>query len=433
MVRDLGIVGVLVLFVNVVFLVPYLQAQHDVGLHRTLGAVYAWVPNAVSFLASPTHVQEWLVSIVPGLQEKVGEAKAYLFPGWLTLLLAGLALARRRDGEPSPPLSAETSPGVPLSLKLLDGLILLVALAALWIHVEEGIRWNLGGIKITAHDATRAFVALGALILVRLAVSRLRSFAFAGPLRRLRDAVGRFFEARMGVDAGFYVFLAVLSVWLCLGPDFILYKVLYRILPGFDLIRVPSRLGILTLLALGVLAAFGLEHLARTLKAPRAAWAGTAAVLLLLGEMAAFPLDARPYTVDLPAIDRELASRPRPFAAVGLPVPDPTNAAQSARLHSHVMIHSMAHWQPMVNGYSGIVPPRHQRLFMILTAFPDTTSLRELEELGVGYAVLHRGFYSDEDWERVVARAAEFPDRLRLEAETDDGRLYSLPAAEPLP
>jgi len=68
---------------------------------------------------------------------------------------------------------------------------------------------------------------------------------------------------------------------------------------------------------------------------------------------------------------------------------------------------------------------------MILSAFPDTASLRELEELGVGYAVLHRDFYSEEDWQRVLERTAAFPDRLRLEAETDDGRLYSLPRAAP--
>jgi hypothetical protein len=156
---------------------------------------------------------------------------------------------------------------------------------------------------------------------------------------------------------------------------------------------------------------------------------GAATVALLVGELAAFPLGARDYGIEVPAIDRALAERPRPFAVVGFPVPDPTNATQSARLHSHYMLHSMAHWQKMVNGYSGIVPPRHQRLFMILTAFPDVASLRELEELGVGYAVLHREFYSAEDWNRVVARAAELPDRLRLEAETEDGRLYSLPAA----
>jgi hypothetical protein len=118
---------------------------------------------------------------------------------------------------------------------------------------------------------------------------------------------------------------------------------------------------------------------------------------------------------------------------VELPVADPGDAARSARLHSHYMLHSTRHWQPMVNGYSGIVPPRHERLFRILTAFPDTASLQELERLGVGYAVLHRGFYSDADWARVVERAAAFPERLRLEAETTDGRLYALPAARLTP
>jgi hypothetical protein len=33
----------------------------------------------------------------------------------------------------------------------------------------------------------------------------------------------------------------------------------------------------------------------------------------------------------------------------------------------------------------------------------------------------------------VVARAAEFPDGLRIEAETEDGRLYALPAAATRP
>ena len=433
MLRDLGIVGIGLLAVNVVFLVPYLRAQHDVGLHRTIGAVYDWAPNAVSFLASPAHVQEWLLSLVPSLQAKVADAKAYLFPGWITLLLAGLAFGRRRgagDGA-APPATAASTPAAPLWLKLLDGLVVLVALAALAIHVEGGVRWTVGDATITARNANRAFVVLGVLVVLRLAVARLSPFAFAPPLARMRDGVRRFFEARMGLDAGFYVVLALLSTWACLGPEFLLYKVLYRVLPGFDLIRVPSRLGILTLLALGVLAAFGLERVIRGLKAPRGAWVGTAAVVLLVAELAAFPLDARPYGIDVPAIDRELAARPRPFAAVGFPVPDPTDATQSARVHSYFMLHSMEHWQPLVNGYSGIVPPRHQRLFMILTAFPDTASLRELEELGVGYAVLHREFYSDDEWERVVARATEFPDRLHLEAETDDGRLYSLPAARP--
>ena len=115
----------LYLGVNVVFLIPYLRAQQDVGLHRTIGAVYDWVPNAVSFLASPTHVQEWLLSLVPSLQAKVADAKAYLFPGWITLVLAGLAFAHRR-GEPGTETpTPQTGPRAPRWLKLLDGLVVL--------------------------------------------------------------------------------------------------------------------------------------------------------------------------------------------------------------------------------------------------------------------------------------------------------------------
>ena len=39
----------------------------------------------------------------------------------------------------------------------------------------------------------------------------------------------------------------------------------------------------------------------------------------------------------------------------------------------------------------------------------------------------------DAEWARVLERAAAFPDRLHLEAETSDGRLYALTRARPRP
>ena len=431
---DLGVAGALLLGVNVVFLVPYLRAQHDVGLHRTLGAVYDWAPNAVSFLAAPTHAQQWLLSLAPGLREKVEGARAYLFPGWITLALAAVAVfarsGRRRATETTADASvalAEVAQGASTRRSSSSRVVALV------IRVSDGIDWKIGSLSLTARTSGRAFALLGILAVTRLLLARLRPFAFAPALRRARDAFRRTVEARVGLDAGFYVVLALLSLWACLGPGYVLYTTLYRLLPGFDLIRVPSRLFVLTLLALAVLAAKGLDRLIAPLAGQRRAAAGGAVVLLLTAELAAFPLETRPYTLDLPAIDRELAARPRPFTVVELPVADPGNATQSARLHSHYMLHSMAHWQPMVNGYSGIIPPRHERLFRILTAFPDTASLRELETLGVRYAVVHREFYDEAEWARFLERAAALPDRLRLEAETSDGRLYSLVAAPPRP
>ena len=83
--------------------------------------------------------------------------------------------------------------------------------------------------------------------------------------------------------------LGLVSLWATLGPGFGLYAVLYRVVPGFDLVRVPSRFATLTLLALAVLAAFGLERLSR--RWPRLA---PLALVLVLGEFWLAPLDARP-------------------------------------------------------------------------------------------------------------------------------------------
>jgi len=337
--RDVGIVGVLLLALNLPFALPYFRVQREQGLRRTIGAVYDWVPNAASFLASPSYVDQALLSLVPPVARAVADAKAYMFPGWLTLLLlAALLLPRRREGEGAP---------------------------------------------------------------------------------------------RPAGDLGFYAVLAALSLWASLGPPFGLYAALYHLLPGFDLIRVPSRLAILTELALALLAGAGASRLLDRLRPPLRGWAGGALVLLLAAEFAT-PLNAPVYPIEVGEVDRWLAAQPKPFVAAELPVAPPTDAVASARLHSHYMLHSMLHWQPIVNGYSGFVPPRHEMLFDQLTRFPDEGSVRALEALGVNYVVLHRADYGEERYAKAVADAqALFPTRLIVVHDAPDGCVYSVRFAKP--
>ena len=342
LVRDVGVAGLLLLALNLPFLVPYFRVQRELGLRRTIGAVYDWVPNAASFLASPTHVDQALLSLAPPLERAVADAKAYMFPGWLPLLLVGALLfsVRRRSEDASRP-----APGAGL---------------------------------------------------------------------------------------GYYGLLAGLSLWASLGPPFGLYTALYKLLPGFDLIRVPSRLAILTLLAVAILAGAGVGRLVERVRPAARVSVGAALVLLLAGEFAQFPLKAPAYAIEVGEVDRWLASRPKPFVAAELPVAPPSDAIGSARYHSHYMLHSMLHWQKLVNGYSGFVPPRHEALFDQLTRFPDEGSVRALEKLGVNYVVLHRGDYGEERFAKAVAAAqALFPTRLVLEHETSDGRVYSVRFAQP--
>jgi hypothetical protein len=216
----------------------------------------------------------------------------------------------------------------------------------------------------------------------------------------------------MGLEAGYYVFLVLFSFWIALGPGFGLYAALYRLLPGFDFVRVPSRFTLLTLLGLAVLAGVGFEGCLGAVRASRRRLLATAGTVVLLAELAAFPLAA--------------PRRSGPFAIVELPVPDPRDAVRSARRHSLYMLHSTAHWQGLVNGYSGFTPPGHDALFRKLVNFPDEASVDALEQLGVRYAVIHRDGYREDEWERVKERLRLFGDRLRLEAEEDDGLAYSL-------
>ena len=348
--RDLGIRGSLLLAPSVLVFVPYAIVQRDVGLRRTLDH---WTVTASSFLASPSHVHQWLLSFFPNA--RINEtADAYLFPGFLPIVLAMLAFARVRDR---------------------------------------------------------------------------------------RHAIV------------FYALLTALSVWLTLGPPIGLWPLVYW-LPGLNFIRVPSRFMLLAILGLAVLSGFGCEVVARAFqardrggdtegialltghedtKAP--SWLhsdrrlAVAMGVLLLAEFAAFPLGLDPYRVEIPAIDRWLATQPKPFVVAEVPLPSPNDLGAWERRHTYFMLHSTAHWQKTVHGYSGLRLPLHVELYDQLTRFPDEQSLASLSRLGVTYVVVHTDWYDSDDRAEIDARLNQFSHRLRLAHTDGEGRAYALVSA----
>ncbi len=213
--------------------------------------------------------------------------------------------------------------------------------------------------------------------------------------------------------------LAFLTFWLALGPPFGLYRLSYALIPGFDLIRVPSRFFLLTLTALSALAALGVDRVRR----PSLAWA---LVLLAAVECVPLPREGARDPIVTPPIDVWLASRPRPFRVLELPVPPPDNSVRQARFHSEYMIHGAAHWQPMVNGYSSLVPPRHEKLYAELHQFPTEAGLTELERLGVKYVVVHTEMYQPDRWAEKERDLAQFAGRVRLLRVEGEGRAYEI-------
>lgn len=239
-------------------------------------------------------------------------------------------------------------------------------------------------------------------------------------------ALGHGWRARLRLNSGvFYLLLAILAVWLFLPPPVGLWPHLYA-LPVMNFIRVPSRFMILAMLALGVAMGAGFDRVVGGARPPIRMAAAVVVGMLLLAEYASLPLYNVPFAVEIPAIDRWLDTQPKPFAIAEVPVPSPRNLGAYERQQTMAMLHSTAHWQKTVHGYSGIRPALHQRLNLELTMFPDETSLRSLRELGVRYVVVHEEMYPPERRAEIEARYARHAGELRLEKIEGPGRIYTI-------
>jgi hypothetical protein len=95
-VRDLGLSGALLLTPAILVAFPYRRVQVAMGLRRTLDD---WAINWGSFLASPAHLPTFLLSLVSHADVN-DHAGAYLFPGYLPLILAAAAVLLWRRPAP---------------------------------------------------------------------------------------------------------------------------------------------------------------------------------------------------------------------------------------------------------------------------------------------------------------------------------------------
>ena len=90
------------------------------------------------------------------------------------------------------------------------------------------------------------------------------------------------------------------------------------------------------------------------------------------------------------------------------------------------MLHSTAHFQKTVHGYSGWRTSFHSQLYREMQFFPDETTVASLSNLGVTYIVVHTDLYPPGEWNRIEERLREFSSRLRLEHVEGAGRVYAL-------
>ena len=323
-IRDFGIPGALLLVPAMLVWIPYRRAQVEMGLRRSLEN---WTVTPESFAASPSHFHQWVVSLFT--DARVNEAaSAYLFPGYLPVVLALIAI-----------------------------------------------------------------VPAGAA--------------------RIRDR-------RMC----FYALLALVSVLLFISPPLSLWPAVYW-LPVLNFIRATSRFMILTTLAIAVLAAYGFDRLTMKLPSRARTVAALTAGALLLGEFSAHPFQGVDHRFEVPAIDRWLDTQPKPFVVAELPTPSPRQSGPFERHQTRAMLHSSAHWQRTIHGYSGLRSAKLDEATMALTRFPDEDSLKALRDLGVTHVVVHSELYSPEQWTMIEGRLASIP-QLQLVRIEGSGQAYRL-------
>jgi hypothetical protein len=421
-VKDLGVAGVALLVPAVLVTLPYLAVQREMQLRRSLEDASTWAVSAVSFLASPTHVHEFILSRLTNRRIN-DEAWAFLFPGYLPLLLSIAAFVPfRRAVSSARPFygSAWTRAALVLEATALAALAIFVYVAA-----AGPIRWRIADwTLLTVRDAVRPAAVLALAVAARVAMRRRAPVSLAARINRWRDRTRTWRELRRCDPRVLYGLLAIGTLWLSASAPIGLWPAVYW-LPGFNFIRVASRFTLLGVMCLAVLAGFGFDRCAARLTPRRRTIAAAAVCALLVGEFADVPLETLPYRVQPPSADAWLDRQPKPFSVAEVPVPTAHEGGEERR-QTAFMLHSMAHWQRTVHGYSGLRPALHYELFRQLRVFPDEISLGRLSALGVDYVVVHVDLYPPGEWPAVDERLRQFEKVLKLVYSDETARVYAL-------
>ena len=225
---------------------------------------------------------------------------------------------------------------------------------------------------------------------------------------------------RVGVA---YLALVFAAVWASFGPDAGLYSLLHATVPGMSLLRAPARLGILAVFAMAVLAGFAVAHWSQ-----RRRWLPVVLVLLLVGELGvktaewgwpSWPLKTVP---PVSAAYRRLAELPR-GVLVEFQFP---YVSSNYHNHAKAMFWSAYHWQPLVNGYSDVIPPDFHEIALPINGFPDPESFAIMRARQVRYVLWHADDYRGRPLEIVSERIARYEEQLKPIMRTPDIWLYEI-------
>lgn len=216
--------------------------------------------------------------------------------------------------------------------------------------------------------------------------------------------------------------LAVVGVVLSLGPATDVYRWLYAWVTPLQGLRAAARFGYLYLVAVALLAAYGLAWIQQRLPPgrPRAAVA-VVALGLVTAEAWSAPIHTVPFD-GVPGIYRQLADASEPVVLVEMPFYPPEAFFQNGEY----VLNSTAHWRPLMNGYSGYMPDSYRARAPYFWYFPESRALDRLKVEGATHVMVHLERYPPHEVE-AIQRVMNDQDVLRLIAtDTRGHRLYKV-------
>jgi hypothetical protein len=217
--------------------------------------------------------------------------------------------------------------------------------------------------------------------------------------------------------------LLLLASWLLsLGPRLYLapdqpaglnatlpYAWLYALIAGFKALRAPARFDALVMLALAVLAGYGVASVKQRAAKSRQEEGLLAACCLLLVTLESWAWPAThvepvPVGNQVPPVYRWLAQQPE-TTILELPM---AFAPGGPQLDYQYL--STYHWSTTPDGYSGFIPPKHGQIIYEMERFPSERSVSLLQALGVRYVLIHSSRYPPQRWAEMQAALAQVGD-----------------------
>lgn len=392
------IAGMLMTFnVHLLTRLPHLQAAHAWGLPLVWGAAWAlldgkgkwwWLAGAVALVAATS--LHWLLFSVLG----VGLMVLALWPrpaAVLRVVASGIAGG-------------------------------VLALPVLWPYAVGGIRRPLEQIPDfsatpAGYLASQSWVHRG---WTAPFVTVDTNLWFPGVTALVLAAIGIAVGWRTSKLARWAMALIIVGFVLSLGTMTPFYAWLYHLVRPMQGIRAAARFGILALGGIALLAAVALAWVERRLRSRHAEILVITVAALVTIEALHAPIVTTPFA-GVPAVYGLLRDEPDRVLLAEMPFYPPDLVFENGEY----VLNATGHWQPVMNGYSGVTPMSYRRHSERLWFFPEPRAFNELRDAGVTHVMVHLEKFGGELPD--VVRALDVEPRLRLIAADRDGhRLYRL-------